>query len=278
MGFLQTETLRLHYLEWPGGSPPLLLLHGLTANAHSFDRLAAALSPARRCLAPDLRGRGQSDVPPAGYTMEDHAGDLLALLDQLDCGPVVPVGHSYGGFLALYLAAHHPERVDRLVLLDIAVRLRPEVGTLLAPVVARLGRDYDSWESYRAAAQDAPHYQGQWDQEMERYHRADVRPTPKGGVTPRTPPEAIAACSAGVAEIAWPDLATRVPHPTLLVHAAAPYGPPGTAPLITRSEARETVALLPDGRYEPAAGNHITMLFGARGDQVAATILEFLDD
>ena len=69
--------IRLHYLDCPGGDPPLLLLHGLTANAHHFDGLIdAGLSPRYRLLIPDFRGRGLSDKPESGYTIADHAGGM----------------------------------------------------------------------------------------------------------------------------------------------------------------------------------------------------------
>lgn len=54
--------LRLHYVEWPGAGEPLLLVHGLASSARSLAGIAAALAPARRVLAPDLRGRDQRDV------------------------------------------------------------------------------------------------------------------------------------------------------------------------------------------------------------------------
>jgi pimeloyl-ACP methyl ester carboxylesterase len=77
--FVHTNRIRLHVLEHPGNGPTVVLLHGLTANAHVFDGLAVAgLAPRYRLLAPDLRGRGLSDKLPTGFTMADHAADALA--------------------------------------------------------------------------------------------------------------------------------------------------------------------------------------------------------
>ena len=83
--FVQINDIQLHYLDHPGGDPPLVLMPGLAANAHSFDGLIkAGLSPTLRVLALDLRGRGLSDKPDSGYSMADHAADVLGLLDALD--------------------------------------------------------------------------------------------------------------------------------------------------------------------------------------------------
>ena len=80
--FIRTNGIQLHYLEHPGDGPSTVLLPGLTANAHAFDGLVqAGLSPRFHTLALDLRGRGLSDAPEYGYTMADHAADVLGLLD-----------------------------------------------------------------------------------------------------------------------------------------------------------------------------------------------------
>ena len=107
--YLSANGIRLRYLDWPGGAPPIVPLHGLSANATSFVGLAAAgLSPRFRVIAPDLRGRGRSDAPPHGYRMADHAADVLGLLDALGLQRVVLGGHSFGAYLAIYLAATAP--------------------------------------------------------------------------------------------------------------------------------------------------------------------------
>src|SRR4249919_1833572 len=93
--FLQANGLRLHYLERGSGERTLVLVPGLTANAHSFDGLlAAGLDRGLRVLAFDARGRGLSDKPDAGYTMADHAADLLGALDALGLERVCLGGHS----------------------------------------------------------------------------------------------------------------------------------------------------------------------------------------
>src|SRR5215216_65999 len=117
--FAQVNNIQLHYLDYAGGEPVLVLLPGLTANAHAFDGLIqAGLNNSFRVLALDLRGRGLSDKPAAGYSMQDHAADVISLLDSLGIERVVMCGHSFGGLLTLYLASNYPERISKLVIID----------------------------------------------------------------------------------------------------------------------------------------------------------------
>ncbi|MGH9839795.1 MAG: alpha/beta fold hydrolase, partial [Blastocatellia bacterium] len=82
--FAQVNGIRLHYLDHNGGQPALVFLPGLTANARAFDSvIAAGPSPQFRVLALDLRGRGLSDKPATGYSIAEHAADVIALLDAL---------------------------------------------------------------------------------------------------------------------------------------------------------------------------------------------------
>ncbi len=105
-----------------GAPPPVVLLHGLNANARYWTGVASALSggptPGRRVLAPDLRGHGATGPLAGGLGLEDTRSDLRAWLDMLQLPRVDLVGHSFGGKAALDLAAAYPERVRRLVLVD----------------------------------------------------------------------------------------------------------------------------------------------------------------
>ena len=80
-------------------------------------------------IAPDLRGFGWSDAPPDAYSKAVFAADILALLDAEGLERVRLVGHDWGGFTAFLLAFEHPERVERLVAVDIA----PPRGGLSMP-------------------------------------------------------------------------------------------------------------------------------------------------
>jgi len=129
--------VRLHVHEWgPPDGRPLLCLHGITSHGIRFRRLAQERFVDFRVLAPDLRGHGLSDWEPP-WSLETHVSDILETLDALDLGQVDVIGHSFGGRLALELAAAHPQRVGRLVLYDPAVWVPPPVALERAEATRR---------------------------------------------------------------------------------------------------------------------------------------------
>src|SRR5919199_3261538 len=179
--FVHAGGLRTHYVDFPGGDPPIVLLHGLSANALAFGGLVAAgLSPAFRVVAPDLRGRGRTEKPAAGYRMADHTGDVLALLDALGLDRVVLGGHSFGAFLAIFVAAHHPGRVSKLIVIDAATTLNPRVGEMLRPSLDRLTKVQPSVDAYLAEVRSAAYMAGCWDSAIEAYFRAEIHENPDG--------------------------------------------------------------------------------------------------
>lgn len=94
----EVNGLNLHYVTWGKFTQPenaVLLVHGLTANYLEWSLLGPTLAERGwYAIAPDLRGRGQSDKPPHGYGIPYHANDLLALCDALNLPTVHLIGHS----------------------------------------------------------------------------------------------------------------------------------------------------------------------------------------
>jgi pimeloyl-ACP methyl ester carboxylesterase len=119
----RTETingLRLHFLEsGHRDAPALCFLHGGAAHAHWFDAITPFFADRFHVVALDQRGHGESQwaVPPA-YGTEDFAADLRGLMDALGWTRMTLIGHSMGGHNAMAFAAWHPERVERLVIVD----------------------------------------------------------------------------------------------------------------------------------------------------------------
>jgi pimeloyl-ACP methyl ester carboxylesterase len=112
--------LRLHCLLWGADDDAtVLLVHGNGGHAHWWDPLVPFFVPGFRLIAPDLRGHGESAWPPLpAYGIADFAADLLVLADQLAPRRFAIVAHSMGARAAAWFAAHHPERVRGLALLD----------------------------------------------------------------------------------------------------------------------------------------------------------------
>jgi pimeloyl-ACP methyl ester carboxylesterase len=255
--------MKLHYLDSAPESnlPPLLLMHGLTANAHAFDGLLhAGLGEKYRLISPDLRGRGKSPKPEIGYSFAEHAQDIIELLDSLGLhAPIALGGHSFGGFLSFYIAHHFPARVGKLVILDAAVRMPPETRERLVPALSRLGQTFDSFEAYLEKIKTAP-YLTFWEESMLAYFEADVLPTEAGKVSPIPQIAHIAQCVQAVLGEPLETYLREVKHETLLFFATGDYT--YNAPLIPQEYAQDTIACLPQALAYFVEGNHQTMLYG----------------
>lgn len=98
-------------------APPIVMIHGYTDSSRAFAQFTGYL-PGRRLILPDLRGHGASDKGPhLAYGPLDMAMDLILLLDALGLDRATVVGHSMGGIVAQIMAALHPKRVEKLVLI-----------------------------------------------------------------------------------------------------------------------------------------------------------------
>jgi lipase len=106
----------------PRTPPQILALHGLTGHGQRWETLAARHLGEYSILAPDLLGHGRSSWA-APWTIEANVEALVDLLEAEADGPVWVVAHSFGGAVALRLAASRPDLVDGLILLDPAVGL-----------------------------------------------------------------------------------------------------------------------------------------------------------
>ncbi len=115
-------------LAGPPGAPVLVLLHGWIASGglnwfQCFETLARHF----RVIAPDLRGHGRGIRSWRPFRLSDCADDVAALVAQLDCGPVIPVGYSMGGAVAQLLWRRHPDKVAGIVLCATAHSMMPGV-------------------------------------------------------------------------------------------------------------------------------------------------------
>ncbi len=117
--YLQTNSIRIHYLEWNHtGDSTIILLHGLYDNADTWSAVAPLLARDYRVIALDRRGAGLTDKPDKGYDFQTLAGDVLSFINKLELQRVRLVGHSAGAGVALTVAATEPEKIDSVVLVD----------------------------------------------------------------------------------------------------------------------------------------------------------------
>ena len=153
--------------------------------------------------------------------MEDHARDVIGLLDALGLDRVVMGGHSFGGLLTYWLAANHPERVERCVVLDAPASVNPTMMEQIQPSLDRLGQVYASWDEYLALVRAMPYFaEGGWDADVESYFRADVRVRARRDGAGALPSRAHPRGGRGRVDVDWPALAARVTQPTLLLQGA----------------------------------------------------------
>ena len=102
------------------GAPPLVLLHGLGDTSRSFTLMIPELAREHHVFALDLRGHGDTTSPSCCYSLPVLAADVVGFMDALNIETAAVAGHSLGSFVAQHLAAAHPQRVSRLVLMGSA--------------------------------------------------------------------------------------------------------------------------------------------------------------
>ena len=113
-----TGKVKLNYAKTPDTGPPLVLLHGLGRRWQVFLPLIPGLAPRWHIYAPDLRGHGKSTHVPRGYHVSQYAEDVLGFLKGVVTEPVILFGHSLGGMVSMWIAAHQPNLVRALILGD----------------------------------------------------------------------------------------------------------------------------------------------------------------
>jgi pimeloyl-ACP methyl ester carboxylesterase len=275
--FVKANGIRQHVLEYPGDGPPIFLLHGLTANAYSFGGLVAGgLAPALHVYALDLRGRGLSDKPDSGYSIANHAADVLGVLDALGIEQAVIGGHSFGGLVTYHLAAHHPDRVSKVIVLDSPPIVSDKMLEQIKPALARLGVKMPSADGYIEKVKNMPYYENDWDEQLEAFYRADLQENADGTVESRSSSDHIWQAAEGVMGVDWGATAAQVTQPVLFLRATDSYGPPGSPPIVTEELAQRTMQQLQNGRLLDIPGNHVTYLFGESATQAARAIVDFV--
>ncbi|MEC9344003.1 MAG: alpha/beta fold hydrolase [Pseudomonadota bacterium] len=120
-----------HSIHGDPGRPPLVLVHALGSDRRMWDDAIAALEDDFFCVAPDLQAAGRTPVPATPVAAEQHAGDLIALADELGLERFAIAGCALGGMVAAMVAAMVPERVSALVMTNPGLRNLSEVKEML---------------------------------------------------------------------------------------------------------------------------------------------------
>jgi 3-oxoadipate enol-lactonase len=245
-----------------GSGPTILFVHGFPLSHTMWRPQLEAFATDHRVLAPDLRGFGESDVTEGTVTMEQHADDLMALLDELNVNePIVLCGLSMGGYIAWQFQQQYSERLRALILCDTrAIADTPEGvenRKRLAKMVVENG-------SAAVASAMLPNLFSPVTSDRQQASIDELRETISA-----TSPQGIAAASLGMAE--RPDATPLLPNietPSLLIV--------GEDDGISTPKEMQTIAdAMPNARLEviPEAG-HMSPL--ENPEPVNAAIREFL--
>jgi 3-oxoadipate enol-lactonase len=241
------------------GSPAIVFTGSLGTDLTMWQPQADRLKPHFCTLRYDIRGHGASEVPPGPYSMDDLGSDLIALLDRRGIERASLCGLSIGGMISMWVAAHAPERVERVVLCSTSARLGPpeawheRAATVRAEGVeaiadAVLGRWF------------TPRFREAHPEVVERFRR----------MLAATPREGYASCCEAIAAMdLTPDLPS-IGAPTLVLSAEQD---PATPP----EHGRRIAELIPGARFE-LISNAAHLASVERPDLTAMTILRFLSD
>ena len=273
------DGLKIQLAVWEGKGKQILCVHGITANCRFWDCLASALAPHHRVIAMDLRGRGLSDKPPTGYSIEHHCKDILALMNDQGLERPVLMGHSLGAFISLVFSAQYPQRVDRLILVDGGGKLSEtqmaKVFAGIKPSLDRLGKTFPSFEAYLSLMKQAPFLQP-WNSYMETYFRYEIEEV-QGGVRSRVHPKHIEEEARNLGKVDSSQFYTKVTSPTLILRATK--GMLAEDDLLLPEDVADRMAReIPNARKVDIEGtNHYSILFQPNKKRDQA-ILEFLKE
>ena len=255
--FVKVGDLNLHYLEWGNAeAPPVVMIHGLTGNAHAFGLLAPHFAARYHVISVDVRGRGDSDWAADGdYSNDAYVADLEGLRQVLGLERFSLVGTSMGGRISLTYAGAYPERVERTVLNDIGPEVDPRGGSRIASSSRDAVTTFAEIEEVMAwHRENRVGFAAMSDAQQRAAAGHAVKELPGGGYTWKMDPAVRSDPRRPDPEASW-NLARRIPGPVLLVRG-------GASDLLSPDIARRMVAEMQDCRMVevPGVGHAPTLM------------------
>ena len=247
--FVRVGDLDLHYLEWgEAGAPPVIMVHGLSGNAHNFDNLAPHFASRYHVMSVDVRGRGESDwAPDANYSNDAYVADLEGVRQALGFDRISLVGTSLGGRISMTYAGTYPERVERTVLNDIGPEIDPRGGARIANTTRDAVTTFETMEQVIAwHCEQRVGFSSLSDADQRTVAGHAVKDLPGGGYTWKMDPAVRTDPRRPNPETSW-KLALNIPGPVLLVRG-------GDSDLLSPETARRMVAEMQDCRMVEVPG------------------------
>ena len=233
---LDVSGIRLRLLDFGGSGSPVVILHGLAGRASEWSEVASVLSRRHHVVALDLRGHGGSDKP-ADLARQSFVGDAVGVLEMLQLGPVCLLGQSFGGDIALMVAATRPDLMSALVVIEAAPNLDAETRAVIAAWFRSWPIRFESMEQARSFFVEAElQHLDLW---LSGLRRID------GGYEPDFRPHDMASILERANEAFW-HLLPDIEAPTLLIT--------GETGLVSHTDAERMAQAIPQARHEPMQG------------------------
>lgn len=243
MEIVDVDGMEVAYLRQghrSGSAPALVFAHALGASHSLWAAQVEAFAADYDCIAYDVRGHGQSGVPPGPYRIEQLADDARGLIDALGLAPAVFVGVSMGGMIGMQLALSAPDRVRGLVVADSAASFSAEGRKAWADRIAAVTAD--------GIAPQVPVMMGRWFTEAFRNEQPQ-RVAAVAEVLKATPVDGYLACCAALRDLELLPRLAAIRCPTLVV--CGENDPSTPLPL-----SQAIAAAIPGARLEVVAGMH----------------------
>lgn len=274
-GWFNNANLRLHYTEWnPGGGNPVILIHGLNVQLHTWDPVADRLADDHRVICVDLRGHGDSDWATEGYRLQSLLSDLEALSDQLELDDFELVGHSLGARIAIAFAGQHATSVRHLVLSDTGPETT-RAGALMAKDVVGGAGEMRGFRDESEALAYFERIHPEWQNEFHWLHvRHQLKQNWAGKLIFKSDPQVfwiLGSVAKNESPLLW-EMAGKVSAPTLL--CVGDKSPFFDEELIRRTQegfSDLTVRHFPTGHYIPREqpDEFVSALRGFFGESVS---------
>lgn len=263
---VEARGLRFSYLEWgERSSAPMVLLHGLTGHAHTWDHMAPVLAGRYHVLALDQRGHGDTQHAET-YATADFVADLAAVADACRLQRFVLMGLSMGGHNSIAFAATYPERVERLIVIDIPPRMKRETAPNWDAISRLADTGHKRYTQFDEAFRDARAGNPTAPDENLRYRTQwNLRDAGDGMQVLKYDPRCPARWQP--ADL-WPEL-PKLTMPVLLVRG-------GRTTVLPRDVAERMVATMPDAEMVevPESGHSVPT---DRPEQLAPIVLDWLE-